>query len=62
VLLQLFEPRLNKQGSNWGSTQEYLQYVPSEHGGGEIEIGDQLAELATQVGNLRQVIEGNGRG
>ena len=31
VLLQLFEPRLNKQGPRWGDgTAEYLQYVPWE--------------------------------
>jgi hypothetical protein len=31
VLLQLFEPRLNKQGPRWGEgTTEFLQYVPWE--------------------------------
>ena len=31
VLLQILEPRLNKQGPRWGSeTTEYFQYVPSE--------------------------------
>ena len=31
VLLQLFEPRLNKRGPNWGDdTEEYYQYVRSE--------------------------------
>jgi len=31
VLIQLFEPRLNKQGPKWGDeTVEYLQYVTSE--------------------------------
>ena len=31
VLIQLFEPRLNKQGPRWGSTSdEFLQYVPHE--------------------------------
>lgn len=31
VLIQLFEPRLNKQGSKWGENcQEYFQYVPWE--------------------------------
>ena len=59
MLLQLFEPRLNKQGAKWVTTQEYLKYVPSEHEGAE---ADRLVELATQVGNLRQVIEERGSG
>ena len=27
VLLQLFEPKINKQGPKWGGTEEYLQFV-----------------------------------
>lgn len=27
VLIQVLEPRLNRQGSRWGETAEYLQYV-----------------------------------
>ena len=61
VLLQLFEPRLNKQGSKWTTTQEYLQYVPTEHEGEEAGIGDRLAELTLQVSNLRQTVEEGGR-
>ena len=31
ILIQLFEPRLNKQGPRWGSdTEEFLQYIPAE--------------------------------
>jgi hypothetical protein len=31
ILIQLFEPRLNKQGPKWGAdTIEFLQYIPSE--------------------------------
>ncbi len=59
VLLQLFEPRLNKQGSRWGNTQEYLQYVPAEHEASEPSIDEKLAELTEEVSNLRQSIEGN---
>jgi hypothetical protein len=28
VLIQVLEPRLNRRGSNWGATEEYLQFVP----------------------------------
>lgn len=27
VLLQLFEPKINKQGPKWGGTEEYLQFI-----------------------------------
>lgn len=28
ILIQVLEPRLNRRGSNWGGTEEYLQLVP----------------------------------
>jgi len=59
VLLQLFEPRLNKQGSKWGGTQEYLQYVPAEHEAAEPSIDERFDELTVEVSNLRHSIEGN---
>ena len=31
ILIQLFEPRLNKQGPRWNGAEEYFQYVKSEH-------------------------------
>lgn len=30
VLIQVLEPRLNRQGSKWGDTTEYLQYYAPE--------------------------------
>ena len=49
VLIQLFEPRLNKQGSRWGDdTTEYLQYVASEWDG-----PDFVAEKAATVDELK---------
>jgi hypothetical protein len=31
ILIQLFEPRLNKQGPKWGSdTKKFFQYIPAE--------------------------------
>lgn len=42
VLLQLFEPRLNKRGPNWGDgTVEYFQYLPWEHEEGEYDPMDE---------------------
>ena len=36
VLLQLLEPRLNKQGPKWGDvSEEYFQYVKLEFGAAE---------------------------
>jgi hypothetical protein len=37
VLIQVLEPRLNRQGSRWGETTEYLQYVPRLHAEGADE-------------------------
>jgi hypothetical protein len=37
VLIQVLEPRLNRQGSRWGETAEYLQYVPRLHAEGADE-------------------------
>jgi hypothetical protein len=51
VLLQLFEPRLNKRGPNWGEdTEEYLQYVPSEFGEEQMPI-----DLETINSNIDEV-------
>jgi hypothetical protein len=35
VLIQVLEPRLNRRGSNWGDTEEFLQYIPAEEDGDE---------------------------
>ena len=57
VLLQLFEPRLNKQGPRWDSTEEFLQYVPSEHEVQQMSVECQLKDMAAQLGELRQIVE-----
>ncbi len=61
VLLQILEPRLNKQGPRWGTdTTEYLQYIPSEWEKGSLspeiqrmdEMGEQLLEIKKALKGL----------
>jgi hypothetical protein len=58
ILLQLFEPPLNKRGPNWGEdTEEYWQYVPSEFGEGpkpiDLEtINSNIDELSKRIDRL----------
>ena len=57
VLLQLFEPRLNKRGPNWNGSEEYLQYVPREH-----EDDDEIDEnhlLLERLTVIEQKLEDN---
>jgi hypothetical protein len=39
ILIQVLEPRLNRRGSNWRDTEEYLQYVEGEELDEEDEAG-----------------------
>jgi hypothetical protein len=57
VLLQLFEPRLNKQGAKWTTTEEFLQYVPLEHENEQLSVTEKLDELSQQIDSLRLAIE-----
>lgn len=50
VLLQLFEPRLNKQGPKWRGTTEYLQYFNED---GEIDEIDLLFDIRCQIEDLK---------
>jgi hypothetical protein len=52
VLLQLFEPRLNKQGPKWRETEEYLQEVESDH-------TDPFDEIRKEIANLTAKLEKN---
>ncbi|MEL7429948.1 MAG: GIY-YIG nuclease family protein [Pseudomonadota bacterium] len=52
ILLQLFEPRLNKQGPKWRTTDEYLQYVPSEYE----ESEDRVDLLLQKVEKIESMI------
>lgn len=60
VLLQLFEPRLNKQGPRWGDdTVEFLQYVPWEWEDDKSAPMDPSAShLSKQIEELRQDVVG----
>ena len=50
ILLQLFEPRLNKQGPRWGKTEEYLQYVEfDEEIDPMVEVNEKLAEISAKM-------------
>ena len=56
VLLQLFEPRLNKQGPRWGKdTEEYFQYVEQEFGESESKYPD-IQELHSKLDAIQQQI------
>jgi len=57
VLLQLFEPRLNKQGPRWREAEEYLQYVEAEHGE-DTAVPDALDQIKGEILELRKLIEG----
>jgi hypothetical protein len=58
VLLQLFEPRLNKQGPKWGEdTEEFFQYVPWEFGEEQKpidfeSINSKIDELSERIDKL----------
>ena len=52
VLLQLFEPRLNKQGPRWGKTREYLQYVAWEHGADSQPVDYQTQQILEKIDSL----------
>jgi hypothetical protein len=58
VLLQLFEPRLNKRGPNWGGdTLEFLQYVPSEWEEVEPIMDPAIAELSKKIDRIETAIQ-----
>ena len=55
VLLQLFEPRLNKQGPRWGDALEFLQYVPSEFQNEIVTFEDRVADSLNRIEQLLDV-------
>lgn len=56
ILLQLFEPRLNKQGPKWGqSTEEFWQYVPWEFG--EEERPSDFETIKSKIDELSERID-----
>lgn len=63
VLLQLFEPRLNKQGPRWGKDiVEYYQYAPWEwEPDMERPLEHPLAELAERLDRIEQSIQSIGK-
>jgi hypothetical protein len=57
ILLQLFEPRLNKQGPRWGDdTREIYQYVKSEWEDAEPVMEAPIAELAKKLDRVESAI------
>jgi hypothetical protein len=58
VLLQLFEPRLNKQGPRWGAkTTEFYQYVPWEwESDQERPLDYPEAALAERIERIEQLV------
>jgi len=60
VLLQLLEPRLNKQGPRWGKeTQEYLQYIEQEFGDA-VSANPEIQELHEKLDAIQQQIKNLG--
>jgi hypothetical protein len=58
VLLQLFEPRLNKQGPRWGEgTEEFLQYVPWEFGEEPRPVNYEAEMLLLKMDELAQALK-----
>jgi hypothetical protein len=58
VLLQLFEPRLNKQGPRWGdATEEFLQYLPWEWGETERPVDFGTSFICERIDELRSRID-----
>ncbi len=57
VLIQLFEPRLNKQGPRWGDdTTEFLQYVESEWLSEERQTPDERLVLEVKK-STKQILD-----
>jgi hypothetical protein len=53
ILLQLFEPRLNKRGPNWGDdTLEFFQYVRAEWEDVEPLMHPAIAELSKKIDRI----------
>jgi hypothetical protein len=54
ILLQLFEPRLNKRGPNWGNdTAEFYQYVKSEWEDVEPIMDPSISKISMKIDELR---------
>jgi len=57
ILLQLFEPRLNKQGPRWGEdTLEIFQYIKSEWEDAEPIMDPSIAELSKKLDQIERVV------
>jgi hypothetical protein len=57
ILLQLFEPRLNKQGPRWGDeTLEIFQYVKSEWEDAEPVMDAPIAELSKKLDRIEGAV------
>jgi hypothetical protein len=58
VLLQLFEPRLNKRGPNWGDgTSEFFQYVRSEWEDVVPLMDPAISELSKKIDRIEKQLE-----
>jgi len=62
--LQLFEPRLNKQGPRWKNgkqdergAEEFLQYVPWEFGEEQKPIGFETQLINSKIDGLSERID-----
>jgi hypothetical protein len=54
VLIQLVEPRLNKQAAKWGGTKEFLQYVDERIPAEPVE---KLAEIDRRLQKMEKILE-----
>lgn len=57
ILLQLLEPRLNKQGPKWGDAAEYLQDVPWQHGEASEPVDYNTQLLLGKLESLEQEVQ-----
>lgn len=54
ILLQLFEPRLNKQGPRWGDSWKYEQYLPWEWEEVDPPYDPQFQNIRSQLTSIEQ--------